>query len=92
MNIILYYLMCRKSPLIALFIFSWIFIGNYIIFNLFVSIILDSFSVEETEEETDKYLPLSFKILESKLEVVEKQEKDTLKTFKDLLIHNKYDY
>jgi len=51
--------------LIALFIFSWIFIGNYIIFNLFVSIILDSFSIKASEEEVHDFLPESFKMLQS---------------------------
>ena len=35
----------------ALFYVSWIFIGNFILLNLFLAILLDSFLVEEEEEE-----------------------------------------
>jgi hypothetical protein len=34
----------------AIYLLSWIFIGNYIILNLFLSILLDSF-LEEDEED-----------------------------------------
>ena len=32
---------------------AWIFIGNYVIFNLFISILLQSFDEEEEEDEDD---------------------------------------
>jgi len=35
----------------AVFFISWIFIGNFILLNLFLAILLDSFLAEE--EETD---------------------------------------
>jgi hypothetical protein len=41
--------------LIVIFYFvSWIFIGNYMLLNLFLSILLDSFTqVEEEDHETE---------------------------------------
>ena len=36
----------------TIFYLSWIFIGNYILLNLFLSILLDSF-LEENEEEQE---------------------------------------
>jgi len=35
----------------SLFCISWIFIGNFILLNLFLAILLDSFLIEEEEEE-----------------------------------------
>ena len=35
----------------TVFYVSWIFIGNYILLNLFLSILLDSFLEENEEEE-----------------------------------------
>ena len=37
----------------ALFTFAWIFIGNFILLNLFLAILLDSF-LEEDEIEEDE--------------------------------------
>lgn len=37
--------------LVALFYISWVFLGNFILLNLFLAILLDSFLVEEDEEE-----------------------------------------
>lgn len=39
--------------LTALFMISWIWIGNYIFLNLFVSILLDGFGEDIPEEEDD---------------------------------------
>ena len=38
----------------ALFFISWIFIGNFILLNLFLAILLDSFLEEEEEEELEE--------------------------------------
>lgn len=38
---------------VALYYISWIFIGNFILLNLFLAILLDSF-LEEDEEEEDE--------------------------------------
>ena len=37
----------------AVYYISWIFIGNYILLNLFLAILLDGFVVEDDEEEGD---------------------------------------
>ena len=39
--------------LIALYLISWIFIGNFILLNLFLAILLDSFLEEDNEEEEE---------------------------------------
>ena len=39
---------------IAVYLISWIFIGNFILLNLFLAILLDSFLAEEEEEEAEE--------------------------------------
>lgn len=46
----MYYTTLNKS-IVALYYISWIFIGNFILLNLFLAILLDSFLVEDEEEE-----------------------------------------
>ena len=42
--------------LVAIFYVGWIFIGNFILLNLFLAILLDSFLVEEEEgDDEDDY-------------------------------------
>ena len=42
------------NVMVAIFYISWIFIGNFILLNLFLAILLDSFlSEDEDEEEED---------------------------------------
>ena len=36
---------------VAIFYIAWIFIGNFILLNLFLAILLDSFLVEDEEDE-----------------------------------------
>lgn len=47
-----------KSPAVPIFItpvylISWIFIGNYVLLNLFLAILLDSFLEEDGEDGVD---------------------------------------
>lgn len=35
----------------AIFYISWIFIGNFILLNLFLAILIDAFNTEDDEEE-----------------------------------------
>lgn len=49
-NSILYTTMQQSSWTAAIYLISWIFIGNFVLLNLFLAILLDSF-VEEDEEE-----------------------------------------
>ena len=39
------------KPLTAIYYIMWIFIGNFILLNLFLAILLDSFLGEDEEEE-----------------------------------------
>ena len=41
------------KTLTAIYFVSWIFIGNFILLNLFLAILIDSFSSEETESVND---------------------------------------
>ena len=41
------------KTLTAIYFVSWIFIGNFILLNLFLAILIDSFSNEETESNND---------------------------------------
>ena len=49
-NSILYSTMDQSGWTAAIYLISWIFIGNFVLLNLFLAILLDSF-VEEDEEE-----------------------------------------
>ena len=57
-NTILYRLFLI-SPLSIVYLVSWIFIGNYILFNLFLSILLDSFDSSENDQD-DMTFPSSY--------------------------------
>ena len=36
----------------SIYYISWIFIGNFILLNLFLAILIDAFNTEDDEEET----------------------------------------
>ena len=38
----------------AIYYISWIFIGNFILLNLFLAILIDGFQEEEAEDEADE--------------------------------------
>jgi hypothetical protein len=40
-----------SKMLVSIYLIAWIFIGNFILLNLFLAILLDSFIEEEEEEE-----------------------------------------
>jgi hypothetical protein len=44
-----------SSPnyMVAIFYIAWIFIGNFILLNLFLAILLDSFLSEDEDEDQD---------------------------------------
>ena len=52
-NVLLYDLF-RMNPLTFFYLMAWIFLGNYIIFNLFTSILLQSFSDDNSNDEDDE--------------------------------------
>jgi hypothetical protein len=49
----LLYEIWQMNYLCFFYFVAWIFIGNYVIFNLFISILLQSFDEEEEEDEDD---------------------------------------
>ncbi len=62
---VLYYCMRAQTPAIAaIYLITWIFIGNYILLNLFLAIMLDAFTAvdEEMEKEagSDQVWPPDF--------------------------------
>jgi len=61
----LYYQLSYTSRLSLLYLVTWIFLGNFVLFNLFISILLSSFEIEEQEdEELPESMPEEFKRLE----------------------------
>ena len=72
----------QKVPIVlsTIYLFSWIFIGNYVLLNLFLAILMDGFDNQKTKEEIDEYEEIKFfeeekqKIL--KIEEVEVEEED----------------
>ena len=38
------------------YLISWIFVGNYVLLNLLLAVVMDSFNNEELEEETEEYM------------------------------------
>ena len=59
---------CMRSSagafLTNLFLISWIFIGNYVLLNLFLAILLDGFTEYEDEDEKKEVKPSNFKEIE----------------------------
>lgn len=59
----------KISGITIIYLIIWIFFGNFVLFNLFLSILLDSFSTEEEDFiEFPKNYPLTFKAYELKEE------------------------
>jgi hypothetical protein len=55
-NDILYPLVAEGGILAAIYLVSWIFLGNYVLLNLFLAILLDSFVDEDEEEDEERKL------------------------------------
>jgi len=69
--------------MISVFYISWIFIGNFILLNLFLAILLDSFLEEDEEEEDEEELERLRKI--KKIKALEKKRKKAInKVFMNL--------
>lgn len=54
-QVVLFYLMRNDAipkALITIYLVAWIFLGNFILLNLFLSVLLEAF-LEEDEEELD---------------------------------------
>jgi len=61
----LYYTLSYTSRISLIYLITWIFLGNYVLFNLFISILLSSFEIaEQTEEEMPENMPEEFRRLE----------------------------
>lgn len=44
----------QNKPLACMYYISWIFVGNFILLNLFLAILLDSFLEEDDEDEDEE--------------------------------------
>jgi hypothetical protein len=66
--------------MIAIYYISWIFVGNFILLNLFLAILLDSF-LEEDEEEDDLESLQTIKRIKKQRAQERKKRKDIHKVF-----------
>jgi hypothetical protein len=73
------YTLSLMSKLTVLYLVVWIFIGNYILYNLFVSILLNSFDNFGDKSEDDIDFPENFPEVFKVYELAEKEYKDRLK-------------
>ena len=77
------------SPFTFFYYLVWIFLGNYILFNLFISILLQSFDDDnendEDDEDEDEKIEKSFGLPDYlyKLKQIEVEHKNRLKTAKE---------
>ena len=77
------------SPFTFFYYLVWIFLGNYILFNLFISILLQSFDDDnendEDDEDEDEIIEKTFGLPDYlyKLKQIEVEHKNRLKTAKD---------
>lgn len=61
----IYYNLSYTSKLTLLYLITWIFLGNYVLFNLFISILLSSFEIlDEDNLDLPENIPEEFKKLE----------------------------
>lgn len=63
----------------AVFYISWIFIGNFILLNLFLAILLDSFVPDDEDNLTEEEEAAKAKLKEQKQEAREKEKIRKLK-------------
>jgi len=86
-NILLYDLF-RMNPLTFFYLMAWIFLGNYIIFNLFTSILLQSFSddnpTDDDDEDEDEKIEKMYALPDylNQIKQKEKEHKNRLKGVK----------
>ena len=86
-NALLYDLF-RMSPFSFFYLMVWIFLGNYIIFNLFTSILLQSFSDDSSndneDEDEDEKVEKMYTLPDylNKIKMKEKEHKNRLKGIK----------
>jgi hypothetical protein len=76
------YQLSLMSRLTVLYLVVWIFIGNYILYNLFVSILLNSFDDFGDKNEDDIEFPNNFPEVFKVYELAEKEYKDRIKSRK----------
>ena len=63
-----------------MFYISWIFIGNFVLLNLFLAILLDSFVAEEDEAEvTEEDIAAQERAIEIRKQIIMKQKERRLK-------------
>jgi hypothetical protein len=83
-NSVYYSLANTYNRLVIFYIIIWIFLGNYVLFNLFISILLSSFEIEEDEdEELPESIPDEFRKLELMQKEIIKSKKEKNKKRKE---------
>lgn len=71
----------QSSPfIVSIFYISWIFIGNFILLNLFLAILLDSF-LEEDDEDLDEEKVLKMKAIKKQKSLLKRHRKHKDKLF-----------
>ena len=69
-----------QKAICAMFYISWIFIGNFVLLNLFLAILLDSFVAEEDEAEvTEEDIAAQERAIEIRKQIIMKQKERRLK-------------
>ena len=66
--------------LTAFYYISWIFAGNFILLNLFLAILLDSFVQEDEEDDTEELLKAELEAEKRRQELIEREKQRRLKT------------
>jgi hypothetical protein len=85
---------CMRSEvnkfITAIYLISWIFLGNFMLLNLFLAILLDSFAEEDEAEVQKKRLPEEIKQdeIEAKSEFMSKTGENLILDYSDLAMAN----
>ena len=89
--IYIYYILFRCSQngfLTSFFFVTWIFIGNFVLLNMFLAVLLDSFTrCEEAEEEHDMQYQALLEEKENKKKLKLEQNKETNKSLIDKSVY-----
>ena len=85
---------CMRSSvnkiLTALYLISWIFVGNFMLLNLFLAILLDSFAEDDLTEDSKKKTPEEIKQdnIERRNEFFKKKGEELILVYSDSVMNN----
>lgn len=85
---------CMRSDvnkiLTAVYLISWIFVGNFMLLNLFLAILLDSFADDDDAESKEKKTPEQLKeeALEAREEFLSKKGEELILDYSDIIMYN----